>query len=318
MKTKRAWTEKYGPDTINDIIGNEGIIKQFQQYSRTAEFPNILLAGPPGTGKSAVVLALARGLHGEQLERHTLRLDGINNQGRNAITHRAARFVRADYRGQPPRILIIEQAEVLTRGAQMALRPLMERHTNRVRIALVCNHSSPIVDGVQSLCAIYRFAPVEAEPIGKRLREIADAEELVLTEDAVAALVEIANGDVRRAINSLQAVAATEDEPIAASTVNHVLSTVRPEGVQEMLTEAMAGDYEEAKSRLDALLAEGVSGTDILVEARGVAHEFDVADESTLNLINQIGETQYRLNSGGEASIQLAAFLADLARHDGS
>ncbi|MDS0296425.1 AAA family ATPase [Halogeometricum luteum] len=313
-KQTETWTEKYRPDSFGEIDGNESIISTFQNYSRTGEFPNLLLVGPPGTGKSTVMRILSKEIHGAEWRTHTHILDGMDVRGVDQVRSRILPFIKTDYKGEAPRLLVIEQSESLVRDAQMMLRPLMERHTDRVRVILTCNDVSLVSSSVQSLCAVYRFSPVDREMIRNRLTKIARSEGVSVTDEAIDALSRIADGDLRRAINALQAVGTADDDRITESDVDDTLTSVRPDTVKNMVYAALAGDYEEAVSKLHELLSEGVSGKDILFEAHNVAHNLENFDESTLRLINQIGEAAYRLDAGGDASVQISSVLADVAQ----
>lgn len=312
---REMWTEKHRPDSFEDVVGNDGIVTQFEHYSRTGEFPNMILAGPSGTGKSTVTKLLVKKLHGDEYQAHVHSLHGMDIRGVDSIRSRVRPFARSDHRESSPRLVIIKAAEVLVEDAQATLRPLMEDHTNRIRFVLLSNHTAPITAGIQSRCAVYRFSPVEDDAIADRLTEVSNSEGLSITEDALDAITEIADGDLRRAINTLQAVAASDDEPITESNVDRILTSVRPETVKNMLRAALAGDYGEAQIHLDTLLSEGISGDDILVEAHAIARNLDSVDASTLRLINRIGEAKHNLDTGGEASIQISSMLADVARH---
>ena len=311
-----SWIEKYRPSTPAEVIGNKGTVDQFQRYIQTGEFPNLLITGPPGTGKSTLTLMIARTLHGSQWRSHTLVLDAINNPRVDTIRGRAGYFARIDPGENRPRLLIIEQAEPLAERAQRALRPILEQSIDRVRTIILCNNPSVILENVKSLCVTHRLAPVDANTIADHLWEIADTEDVQIDRDAISLLSEMANGDVRRAINSLQVVALVEDDPIDETRVKEILSTVSRAKVEDMLSHAIDGEYKKAKSQLDCLLSEGASGEEILVKAHSVAHDFDLFDQPNLDLINGIGEARYRLDVGGDALIQISALLANIADAD--
>ncbi|MDR9412975.1 MAG: hypothetical protein RI531_10260, partial [Haloferacaceae archaeon] len=156
-----------------------------------------------------------------------------------------------------------------------------------------CNYSSKIIDPIQSRCAVFRFAPLDDAAIAAQLTEIATAEGLEITEDGMTALTTAAQGDMRRGINTLQA-AATVGDRVDADAVYEIAGAARPEAIAEMVDAAIAGEFISARRQLRALLVEeGVAGQDIINQLHRSVWEFDLGEEATIRLMEQIrsGET---------------------------
>ncbi len=188
-----------------------------------------------------------------------------------------------------------------TSDAQGALRRTMEQFSNNARFILSCNYSSRIIDPIQSRCAVFRFSPLSDEAVAAQVREIADDQGIELTEDGLDALVYAAGGDMRAAINGLQAVFA-------------ITSTARPEEIREMVELALEGDFAQSRSRLDSLLREeGIAGGDIIDQLHRSVWEFDLTDREAVRVMERVGEADYRITSGASEQIQLEALLASLA-----
>jgi len=199
-----------------------------------------------------------------------------------------------------------------TSDAQAALRRTMEQFSDNVRFILSCNYSSQIIDPIQSRCTVFRFSPLSDEAIATQVRKIADAEGIELTEDGVEALTYVAGGDMRAAINGLQAAATagTVDE----AAVFEITSTARPEDIEEMVTLALDDDFTAARSQLDRLLTEeGIAGGDVIDQLHRSVWEFDLGEEAAVRTLDRIGEADYRITVGANERIQLEALLASLA-----
>jgi len=200
-----------------------------------------------------------------------------------------------------------------TSDAQSALRRTMEQFSNNVRFILSCNYSSQIIDPIQSRCAVFRFSPLSDEAVEEQIRHIAEAEDIEVTDGGVAALVYAADGDMRRAINGLQAAAVTGGV-VDEQAVFEITSTARPEDIREMVERALAGDFTAARSRLEELMSdEGIAGGDIIDQLHRSVWEFDLNDEAAVRLLDRIGEADYRITEGANERIQLEALLASLA-----
>jgi replication factor C small subunit len=203
-----------------------------------------------------------------------------------------------------------------TSDAQSALRRTMEQFSNNVRFILSCNYSSQIIDPIQSRCAVFRFSPLSDAAVAEQVRKIAETEGIEVTDDGVDALVYAADGDMRKAINGLQAAAVT-GSVVDEEAVFEITSTARPEEIREMVTLALDGDFTAARSRLDRLITEeGIAGGDIIDQLHRSVWEFDLGDEAAVRLLDRIGETDYRITAGANERIQLEALLASLALDD--
>jgi DNA polymerase III delta prime subunit len=200
-----------------------------------------------------------------------------------------------------------------TDDAQSALRRTMEQFSDNTRFILSCNYSSRIIDPIQSRCAVFRFTSLSDEAIAAQVREIAAAESIEMTDDGLDALVYAAGGDMRRAINSLQA-AATTGGVVDEAAVYQITSTARPEDIKEMVESAVAGDFVAARSQLETLLTEaGMAGDDVVDQLHRSVWEFGLDERTTVRLMERIGEADYRITAGANEQVQLEALLASLA-----
>jgi replication factor C small subunit len=160
---------------------------------------------------------------------------------------------------------------------------------------------------------VFRFRPLKPEAIREYVGRIAKAEKLKITEEGLEALVYIAEGDMRRAVNSLQ-VAASLGSTIDADVLYKVASTIRPEEVKKLIEKALEGEFLRAREVLDRLLIEyGLSGEDIVRQLHRTVFDLNVPDESKVRLLDRIGETDFRLTEGSSERIQIEALLAHFA-----
>ena len=173
-----------------------------------------------------------------------------------------------------------------------------------------CNYSSKIIEPIQSRCAIFRFRPLSDEDIAGRIRYIAEKEGLELTEEGLQALLYVAEGDLRRAINVLQAAAAL-DRKITDENVFLVASRARPEDVREMMQLALDGNFLKAREKLrEILLKQGLSGEDVLIQMHKEVFNLPIPEDRKVALADKIGEYNFRLVEGANEMVQLEALLA--------
>jgi replication factor C small subunit len=188
----------------------------------------------------------------------------------------------------------------------------MEKYTDTCRFILSCNYSNRIIEPIQSRTAIFRFTPLSFEDTYVYLRRICDAEGVELTEDGAQAIYEVAEGDLRKAVNTLQAVASL-GKPITADGVYDVVGWVHPKEVAEMMDYALKGEFSKSRSLLRILLYQrGYAGSDIVKRMHSRIFDLDISEKQKIELINYLGEVDFRIAQGADEEVQISAFLARL------
>merc|ERR1712083_81256 len=161
-----------------------------------------------GTGKTTSVHCLARQLLGDLYGRAVLELNASDARGIDVVRNKIKMFAQQKVtlpRGRH-KIIILDEADNMTSAAQQALRRTMELYSNTTRFALACNISSKIIEPIQSRCAILRYTRLSTKQILTRIQEILQFEQInSFTSKGLEAILFIAEGDMRNAINSIQA-----------------------------------------------------------------------------------------------------------------
>lgn len=212
----------------------------------------------------------------------------------------------------PFKILVLDEADNMTSDAQQALRRTMEKYTRTCRFILIGNYSSKIIEPIQSRCSIFRFPPLSQADVNKQLKNIAKKEKAILSEEGIKAILDSAEGDMRKSINILQAAAAYGDE-INADVVYQVTGRIHPDEIRKMIQHALSKNFLEAREQLHNLLIKyGLSGIDILKQMNKEILYFE-DDGLKIKLMNLLGEAEFRLSEGANEEIQLNALLANIA-----
>ncbi|MGQ0534553.1 MAG: replication factor C small subunit [Methanobacteriota archaeon] len=307
------WVEKYRPTALDEVLGQDAVTSRLKAYVKSGNLPHLLFAGPAGVGKTTSAIALAKGLYGENWRANFSELNASDERGINVVRTKIKDFARTAPLGADFKILFLDEADALTPDAQAALRRTMERFSGTCRFILSCNYSSKIIDPIQSRCALFRFRPVKDADIEAMLQRISKEEKVKVTKDGVAAILYVAQGDMRKAVNTLQMTAsagATIDEEAVYKTA----ATARPEEVHEMLRVSLDGGFLKARDLLDDLLLKyGLSGEDIVRQVQRAVFDLPVPDAMKVRLVDRVGEADFRLVEGANERIQLEALLAHVA-----
>lgn len=312
MALEEVWLEKYRPGTLDDVLGQDHVVKRLKGYAESGQVPHLLFAGPAGIGKTTCAIALAKDLYGEDWEQNFQELNASDERGINTVRTKIKDFARtAPLGGASFKIIFLDEADNLTSDAQAALRRTMERYAATCRFILSCNYSSRIIDPIQSRCTVFRFRPIPEDALRGMVDRVAKTEGLSLTEDAYESIVYIADGDMRRAINTLQ-MAASVSTDIDADVIYETSTAARPEEVEDMVALALEAEFLDAREKLDTLLVDqGLSGEDIVRQVHKIVLEAGVPDDLKVRLIDRLGEAEYRLVMGANERVQLEAMLAN-------
>jgi replication factor C small subunit len=306
-----VWAEKYRPHKLSEVINQKHVVERIRAFVKERNIPHMLFAGPAGTGKTTVALAISRELYGKDWRGNVLELNASDSRGIDVIRGQVKDFARTKSIGEVPyKIILLDEADALTQEAQQALRRTMENFTNVTRFILVCNYSSKIIEPIQSRTAVFRFRVLANDDIKKFICRIVDEEKLKMNDAAIDAIIYLSEGDLRKVANLLQSSASLK-EKITEDVVYDVASQAKPTDVREMLEFVLNGKFEDARKRLqDMLLRQGLSGEDVVKEIHRQIYSLDVTEDAKVKLIEKTGDYEFRISEGGNDLIQLEALLA--------
>ena len=216
------WVEKYRPEKLGDIVGQKDVIGSLEALlKKPNQMPHLMFSGSAGLGKTTTGLCIAKQVLGKSWKDSTLELNASDERGIDMVRERVKKFSR--FAGLdteiPFKIIILDEADEMTSGAQTALRRIIEDTARYCRFIIIANNISKIIDPIQSRCAVFKFTAVPKEDSIARLEYIAKSEKIKTEKTGLEKLYEHAGGDMRHAINIMQAVSSMGG--ITAENVNH-------------------------------------------------------------------------------------------------
>ncbi|CAB4068269.1 RFC2_4 [Lepeophtheirus salmonis] len=295
-KGPAPWVEKYRPKTVDDVAYQDEVILVLKKSLQGADLPNLLFYGPPGTGKTSTILAACRELFGDAYKDRILELNASDERGISVVRHKIKNFAKLTAGGTLPngkscppfKVIILDEADSMTKDAQSALRRTMEKEGKSTKFCLICNYVSRIIEPLTSRCAKFRFKPLEKSILSIRLESIAQKEKLNIKDTkALNAFIQTSEGDLRRAITSLQSCSR-----FSAGT------PITEDIVLETAVEAF----------VDNLIAEGYSASQLFIQVHEWVlspEDHDFKDIGKANIAEAIAVNEHRLLEGSNEYLQI-------------
>jgi DNA polymerase III delta prime subunit len=203
-----AWTEKYRPTNFADIVLNDTSQQLFESIVRTKCVPNLLLHGPPGTGKTTAILNLKRSLYTpNEIRELTIHLNASDDRGVDIIRKQISLFVKSNnIFATGCKIVILDEVDYMTDAAQRELVSVIEEFGDKTNVSfiLMCNYYSRIDARLANYFINVPFSSLGIQSIAPLLRRICETEGIVFNESGVEHLVDFYNSDVRSILNHIQ------------------------------------------------------------------------------------------------------------------
>jgi len=313
MSVTGMWIEKYRPTKLKEIINQTEIIGSLRALIKDpTDMPHLLFSGSAGVGKTTTALCLSRQILGEYAKDYTLELNASDERGIGMVREKVKKFSR--YAGMvdiPFKIIILDEADEMTSDAQTALRRIIEDTAKICRFILIANNVSKIIEPIQSRCATFKFTSIPEEDVITRLEEIAKKEKVKTDKKGLKAIYDYSEGDLRHAINLMQATASlggVTEENVKASA-----GLTKTSDVDEVLKIALSGKVVKAREKMIELIkVYGMSESDFLKYLNSSV--FKSKHDKLSDILQVIAKYDYRILVGANSEIQLSAMLAELAK----
>jgi len=313
MSVTGMWVEKYRPTKLSEIVNQTEIIGSLKALIKDpTDMPHLLFSGSAGVGKTSTALCLSRQILGDYAKDYTLELNASDERGIGMVREKVKKFSRfAGMVDVPFKIIILDEADEMTSAAQTALRRIIEDTAEICRFILIANNVSKIIEPIQSRCATFKFTSIPEEKVIARLEEIAKEEKVKVDKKGLKAIYEYSEGDLRHAINLMQATASLGG--ITEDNVKSSTGLTKTSDVDEVLKIALSGKVAEAREKMIELIkVYGMSESDFLKYLNSAV--FKSKHKKLSDILQVIAKYDYRILVGANSEIQLSAMLAELAK----
>lgn len=320
-KTKHSlrympFIEKYRPKTLEDLILPLTTRYKIANMIELNTLPNIIITGSPGTGKTSTIICLAKRILGENYNSSSLELNASNNRTLDYINTTISYFCKRKISldGHKQKIIIFDEADNITKKAQNALVSLMEEYSHNTCFAFTCNESNKIIESIQSRCVILRYKSMTSENIINRLKYICSKEHIQYDNEGIDAINFISQGDVRQAINNLEATY-NGYQTITKENVYKLCYHPHPETILQIIKKCVEMDLLKCINYIHDLKNAGYCINDILLTMFNVLKEIHIDEDIRINFFKIISETYVNISDGIDSNLQLYACVSKMIKY---
>jgi replication factor C subunit 2/4 len=313
-KKSKPWIEKYRPKCIEEIslVGNIG--KILSKAIDSCKIPHLLFHGPPGSGKTSTVIAIAKHLYGPDLiNNRVMELNASDDRGiavvRERIKHFASTTVRVDpifQKHVTHKLLILDEADNMTTDAQHALRRTIETFSKITRFCFVCNYVSRIIEPIVSRCVKFHFKPLPLNIMTDRIINICTNENINLHSFTIQTLCKVSNGDLRKAITIFQTAVHFSATSPTSETVIEVAGVLPIEKITNIWSACRSGRFEAVYNVVFDVISEGYHVQQILLQLLEIIlEENNLCDSKFAKISKNLAITEMALIERADELIQL-------------
>jgi replication factor C small subunit len=310
-------TEKYRPNKLDEIIGQNEIVRRLKRYVKNRNVPHLLFSGLSGTGKTTATIAMAKEIYGSEWQSNFLEINASDDRGidviRNKVKNYAATKAIGDSNDVQFKIVFLDESDALTPDAQGALRRTMEKYNLSCRFILSCNYLSKIIEPIISRCAVYQFKKIDTQSIMEKCKYIATQEKYTITLEALEAIAYSSDGDLRKAVGTLETSLLTVENNIITIDDIYKVSYIEPQIIQNIIKKALSGEFLASSLLIENLMSNGSSSNEILKQMMSKITDLTINDKMKIDIAVIIGDTSWRTNVTNE-EIMLKWMIAKIAK----
>eukprot|EP00037_Helgoeca_nana_P016551 m.155682 g.155682 ORF g.155682 m.155682 type:complete len:357 (+) comp23579_c0_seq1:33-1103(+) len=335
------WVDKYRPIQLDKLDYHSDISSKLKHLAACGDFPHLLFYGPSGAGKKTRIMCLLRELFGNgvtkmKIEHKTYKTPsdkkveistiasnfhievnpsdaGIHDYTivREMLKEVAQSHVMDMGQHRGFKVVVISEADKLTKDAQHALRRIMEKYMSNCRYILCCNNSSKVIGAIRSRCLGVRVAAPSIDEVVTTLNAVAKKEHVGLPEALAQRIAVQSNRNLRRAILMLEAAKVqggghlTADQVVPLADWEDYVN----ETAKRILDEQSPARLLEVRGRLYELITHCIPDC-VIIKGLTTALIKSLDEQQKIEVAGLAAEYEHRLQRGSKAIFHLEAFVA--------
>ncbi|KAH3667878.1 hypothetical protein WICMUC_005156 [Wickerhamomyces mucosus] len=310
------WVEKYRPDTLNDVYGQNEVVDTVRKFVHDGKLPHLLFYGPPGTGKTSTILALAKEIYGSNFKNMVLELNASDDRGIEVVRNQIKNFASTmQIFSKGYKLIILDEADAMTNVAQNALRRIIEKYTKNTRFCILANYAHKLNPALLSRCTRFRFSPLNELSIKENISKVIIKEHLNVGDPALNSLLKLSKGDMRKALNVLQACKAASEGEVTQDMIYESVGAPHPKDIETILDSVLKDDWSSAISTFKKIKQlKGLALIDLLQGFIEILDNFELQPKARIYILKHLAEIEYAISRGGNEKVQSSASIGVIKR----
>lgn len=314
------WIEKYRPKKISDIISHDNIKQTIETYLKQKTFPNIILFGTSGIGKTSIMKAYVNQLFGNYAQYMSLEINASEERGISVVRNMISQFSMSKQccdNSFNIKLVILDEVDSMTIDAQLALKNIIDSYSCTTRFCLICNCVKNLHYSLISRCVKLRMKPLKKNQMLDYIKKIILNEKINITSDAINCIIMCANGDMRKILNVLQSISTTYPE-INLKCVNNYLNNLT--NINYFIKIILTNNISEAHTAVsDSLKLNGYSISNLIVLFSNElikylsGHDNEIlniySDDQIINLLIALGKIEKKISYGVTYNVGISLLI---------
>jgi len=302
------WSEKYRPRTFDEVVGHTRCVAALRRALHTLD--SLILAGPPGTGKTTCVGCLVEELRAFGVS-DVLRLNGSLHTDKSLYTKQLVQFHHPGRKS----LVVVEEADRLLPATQALLVRLLKPEALEdgaprrfPRFVFLCNEPDKLLAPLRALCGLLFFPALPRDLVRGRLEEVARLEGVTVEPEGWNVLIQHCEGDLRQSLNLLQSVSRALSS-LSASALRRHLQLPNPVLLSQVVSHCLRGDCDSALSVARQLWQQGFTLEQLVQGWVTTLQRLDAPPSTLLALVSELSETHAYLSHAPQTRVQLEALV---------
>ena len=303
------WIEKYRPTKISDILFDNILRDKFNRIMEKKIYPNLILMGNPGVGKTSTLLAFTKQVCGKYYNEAVLELNASDNRGLDIVDKMIIHFCKkivTDTEGNPiKKFIIFDEADNITPKAQYVISDLIDLFSQTTIFTFTCNDSTQIIESIQSKSLLIKFNKVNETNMFNRLKEICGIEKITIADEIIREIIVNSEGDMRSALINLEVINKGLTDKDKKNYRSLMTNKIEKNLLDKLLLSLIGGEFHECIKYYKQIKQNGYSNIDIVFNLINHVKIVDIEEGVRIKLMERLSKTFVILNDKSETDVQM-------------
>ena len=305
------WIEKYRPNKLKDLLLDDIIHTKISKIIKQKFIPNLLLVGPPGTGKTSTILCITNTIFNDiEKKNNILELNASDDRGLFMINTKIIPFCKKKGYNDKDKIIILDEADNITQKAQYLLSNLINDFSHNTKFIFICNNYNNIIEAIQSKCFVINYNNINIKNLYKKTEEICKKENIKYDEESIKYLIMKSNYNIREIINNIECIYYSYNI-VNKINIDKLLKISLNTYINDIIINTKNKKFKKVINITKKIINDGYLLNNFLILFKNIINNYDIIIENKLKIINIINNYYIKINYEKESFIQFMGFISE-------